>query len=306
MPKGRGRGEAAAWAGIAGNVALAAAKIVVGLWGASQALLADGLHALADAVGSVIVLVGVRVASTPADADHPYGHEKAESVAALLVAVLLSLAGVEVGFSSLRGLFSGAVRVPAASALWVAAGSVLVKGGLYRYSDLVGKRVGSEAIKVGAREHQAAAVASLAALVGIAGARLGFPRLDPGAGALVSVFIIRWGWELAASAVQDLLDARGDPQLIEVISQEAALVAGVGEIQVVKTRRMGNLILVDMEIGLDGRTPLADAHDIAERVRLRLQESVPAVKDVMVHINPLPFAPDGEPAELAEPIEEGK
>lgn len=283
----RARGEAGAWAGIAGNAALAAAKITVGALAGSRALLADGLHSVADLVGSVAVLVGLRVASAPADVGHPYGHEKAESVAALLVAAFLFFAGLEVAVTSGIGLIDRPPRVPDASALWVAAGAVVVKELLYRYLSGLGRRFGSEALRVGAREHRSDAVSSLAAVAGIAGARLGLPLLDPAAGVVVSLLIMHWGWDLSRQSVQDLIDARGDPRLLERIRALAAGVGGVGAVQLVRTRRMGASVLVDLEIGVAPSTTLARAHAIAEEVRARLVDGLPPVKDVMVHVNPL-------------------
>jgi cation diffusion facilitator family transporter len=285
------RDDGPAWAGLAGNLLLAALKVGVGIFGRSQALLADGIHSAADAVGSVAVLVGLAVARQPADPGHPYGHGKAESVAALAVALLLGLAGVEVAVASAGRLLHPVVAAPPAiAALWVAVLSVAVKEALYRYGRALGLRRRSPALLSSAEDHRSDALSSLAAVGGILGARLGVPLLDPAAGFFVSLFILRWGWLLTVGAIQDLLDARGEPRTLQRVEAEAARVAGVAGVQAIRTRRMGSDVLVDLEIGVDASRTLRAAHAVADRVRERVVAGVPEVRDVMVHVNPVESA----------------
>ena len=288
MSRRQRRDDRPAWAGLGGNLVLAALKVGVGIFGHSQALLADGIHSAADAVGSVAVLVGLAVARQPADAGHPYGHGKAESLASLAVAVLLGLAGLEVAVASAEHLLHPvAGPAPAVAALWVAAISVVVKEALYRYGRALGLRQRSPALLTSAEDHRSDALSSLAAFGGILGARLGLPILDPAAGFFVSLFIVRWGWLLAIGAMGDLVDARGEPRILQRVGTEARLVAGVAAVQQVRTRRMGSHVLVDMEIGVDASRTLREAHAVADRVRVRVVEHVPEVRDVMVHVNPV-------------------
>jgi cation diffusion facilitator family transporter len=282
------RDDRPAWAGLAANLALAALKVGVGILGRSGALLADGVHSAADAVGSVAVLVGLAVARRPADPGHPYGHGKAESVAALVVAILLGLAGVEVAAASAgRLLRPVAGPPPATAALWVAALSVVVKEALYRYGRALGLRHRSPALLSSAEDHRSDALSSLAAVGGILGARLGLPLLDPAAGFFVSLFILRWGWLLTLGAVGDLIDARGEPATLARVEAEAARVAGVAAVHLVRTRRMGSGVLVDLEIGVDASRTLREAHAVADGVRERIVARLPEVRDVMVHVNPV-------------------
>lgn len=282
------RDDRPAWAGLAGNLLLAALKVVVGLLGRSQALLADGIHSAADAAGSIAVLIGLRVARRPADAGHPYGHGKAESLASLVVAALLGLAGVEVAVAAALALLRpAAAPPPAVITLWVAVFSVALKEALYRYGRALGLRQRSPALLASAEDHRADAIASLAAVAGIAGARLGVPQLDPAAAFFVSLFIMRLGWTLAASAIQDLIDARGEPRTLARVVAEAGAFPGVASVQQVRTRRMGPDILVDLEIGVDGRRTLREVHAVADGVRARVVGRIPEVADVMVHVNPV-------------------
>jgi cation diffusion facilitator family transporter len=296
VSKPRTRDDRPAWAGLAGNLLLAALKVGVGLLGRSQALLADGIHSAADALGSVAVLVGLRVARQPADAGHPYGHGKAESLASLVVAALLGLAGAEVAVSSALALLRPhAGPSPDLATLWVAIVSVAVKEGLYRYGRALGLRQRSPALLSSAEDHRSDALSSLAAVGGILGARLGVPLLDPAAAFFVSLLIMRVGWRLGLGAIQDLIDARGEPRTLARLSAEARAYPGVAAVQQVRTRRMGRDLLVDMEIGVDGGRTLREAHAVADGVRNRLVRRVPEVADVMVHVNPVGEG-DGKPA----------
>lgn len=303
MSRPRPRDDRPAWAGLAGNLFLAALKIAVGLVGRSQALLADGIHSAADAVGSVAVLVGLRVARQPADAGHPYGHGKAESLAALAVAALLGLAGVEVAVSSAMALLRPTVAPdPALITLWVAALSVVLKEALYRYNRATGLRQRSPALLSSAEDHRSDAIASLAAVAGILGARLGVRLLDPAAAFFVSLFILRVGWLMGAGAVRDLVDARGEPRTLRRVVAEARAVPGVAAVQQVRTRRMGPDVLVDLEIGVDGRRSLRDAHAVADSVRVRLVEGLAEVADVMVHVNPVEVGDRGRAGPAGGPV----
>lgn len=280
------QGAVSAWAGILGNLLLAAFKLSAGVLAHSQAMLADGIHSLADLVGSSAVLVGFGVARHPADSCHPYGHDRAETVAAAVVALTLILAGLNVAYSAVHSLWMGVTAVPGLLALVAAVTSVVLKESLFRYKLAVGRRIDSPAVIANAWEHRSDVLTSLAAAAGILGARMGQPWLDPAAALAVSVFIIRWGWQTARSAVDDLMDRLPEPGTIDKIRAVAGSVAGVEGVGEVRARRMGPNILVDLKIAVHPEISVAAGHRVAHLVRDEVIRGLPKVRDVMVHVDP--------------------
>lgn len=287
------RSMAGAKAGILVNLALVLVKAAAGVLAGSIAMLADAFHSAADMVASAVVYVGLRVSSKPADEDHPYGHGKAESIASKIVAIIIILAGLNIGWVSLKALFHADHPAPGTAALWAALLSVAVKEGLFRHTFRVARENDCRALEANAYEHRSDALSSLAALVGIGGARLGAllgrPRLfylDPLAGLVVSVFIVRMGWQIARQAASELMDGQADPAFMAEVSQVVMSVDGVLEIHNIRARAAGPQYLVDLEIGVNGLISVHDGHDVALRVKERLLCEKKEVADVFIHVNP--------------------
>lgn len=289
---------------LVGNIALAALKIGGGIAFSSQAVLADGIHSLGDAAGSVAVLFGRRVAAEPPDAEHPYGHEKAESVAAFAVGVLLLAAGLSVAAEAIGRLLRGAPGEPGAAALGVAALAIAVKVVLYRLSADAARRAGSAGLLANARDSLADIWSSGAALLGVAMGRLGVRWGDPAMALAVSALLIGSGARLALDTLQELLEGRtaGDDAPLR---RAALSVSGVRELHSLRTRAMGPFVLVDLKIGVDGGMSVRDGHEVARRVAAAVHAAAPAVREVLVHVNPARSADQrgegpGDPAARAE------
>ncbi|MHB0886927.1 MAG: cation diffusion facilitator family transporter [Bacillota bacterium] len=195
----------AAWLGLGLNVVLAAAKIAAGLLAPSQAMLADGLHSAGDAAAALAVSIGIRVGRRPPDADHPHGHAKAEEVAALIVGVILGIAGLEIGLDSVVAVWSGGPTGPGRLALYVAGVAIVLKEGMYRYQSWLAAREGDAALAAAAAEHRTCALKTGITFLSVVGARWGLRWLDPAAGFIIGVFVMIMATRISRRAIDGLM-----------------------------------------------------------------------------------------------------
>ncbi|MEN9675008.1 MAG: hypothetical protein RIS76_904 [Verrucomicrobiota bacterium] len=270
------------------NFALAAAKLTGGILGHSQALVADAVESMADIVSSVIVWRGLVVAAQPPDDDHPYGHGKAESIATAIISTLLLMAAVGIGVSATREIFH-AHQPPHPWTLGILIGVVIIKEGLYRIAARVGQETSSSAVTSDAWHHRSDAITSFAAAIGITVAWIGGPAWAAAddVAAVFAAGIIGWnGWRLLRPALLDLMDTTPDPALALAIRSVAESVSGVNNVEKVLVRRMGWELLVDMHVRVEPQMTVAAAHGIAHQVKDAIRESHPAVRDVLIHIEP--------------------
>ncbi len=282
-----------AWIGILINFILMIIKGLAGYLANSQAMTADAFHSGADIFVSFAVIIGMFIASKPADQEHPYGHGKAETIASKIIALIIVLAGLNVAFSSLGAFFKGVDVTPGSMALWAALVSILVKEITFRYTYYLGEKVDCKVLLANSWEHRSDVFSSVAALIGIGGARIGdflgypfFLYMDPLAGLIVSVFIIRMGLCLAGEAAYELMDASAREDIIEDIRETACNVEGVTEIHDVKARSAGPYVLVDLRIGVRCDLTVKEGHDIAKRVKEGLLSQRDDILEVIVHVNP--------------------
>ncbi|GAB4275579.1 MAG: hypothetical protein Kow0092_31200 [Deferrisomatales bacterium] len=281
-------GEGVTLAGSLLNLVLVLIKLGAGVLGRSAALVADALHSLSDLASDLVVLFGYRVGRMPEDEHHPYGHGKVETLCTTAVGGLLIAVGLGMGWSSVTALRSaGGLPVPGSVALWAAAASIAVKEGLYRWTARVAADTDSRLLLANAWHHRSDALSSLAALAGVAGARLGLPWTDPAAALLVCAFVAKVGWDLAWQAVRDLVDTAVDPELRREIEQVVASVEGVLGYHGVRARRLGKDVLVDVDVEVDPELNVVQGHDVARAVRSALLRRVRNVRDAMVHVEPL-------------------
>jgi cation diffusion facilitator family transporter len=270
------------------NTLLAGGKMVAGVFGHSHALVADGVESLADLLSSLIVWRGLVVAATPPDADHPYGHGKAEPIAAAVVATMLFVAAAWIAVTSVVELFHPH-EAPAAFTLVVLLAVVLVKETLFRFVLREGVSLDNLAVTSDAWHHRSDAITSLAAGIGISIALIGGPdyaRADDVA-ALVAAGIIAWnGWRLLHGTLAELMDTAPDPQFNERVSGIAAGIPGVARIEQCRVRKMGGQYFVDMHVEVAPEMPVRDAHAIAHAVKDRVRADLPAVADVLIHLEP--------------------
>ena len=275
------------------NLALALIKGFAGVLARSQAMIADAFHSAGDLLVNIVVLFGLRASYKPADAEHPYGHGKAETLAQNIVGLLIIATGVYLAVTSLLTIQVEPVGPPGAVALYAAIFSIVVKWILYRYMWRVGEKENSGAIKANALDHRCDVLSSFAALVGIGGARLGatfgYPilyYLDPLAGIMVAVLIIMMGLGIMRDAGKELMDSMCSPEMLQEISSLVQDVPHVKEIHQVRARTSGSCLLVDIEIGIDGSLTVEEGHAVAHDVEENLFLKREDIITINVHVGP--------------------
>ena len=272
---------------IAGNAVLSLFKLLAGVLAHSGAMISDAVHSASDVLSSFIVIIGVKLSVREADKEHPYGHERFECVAAIVLAVVLAVTGLMIGYKAFGSIEErGSQPIPGVLALVAAAVSIVVKEAMYWYTRYYGKRLNSSSLMASAWDHRSDALSSVGALVGIAGARLGHPVMEPIASLVICLFILKAAYDIFCDAMGKMVDRAADAETEGrlrdcVLSEKNVL--GIDSLQ---TRTFGNRIYVDLEIRLDGALSLYEAHEIAERVHDRIERDFPSVKHIMVHVNP--------------------
>ncbi len=279
-------GVKASWITVVVNIILAAFKVMAGIIGNSSAMIADGVHTLSDVLTTFVVLLGLRISSKEADKEHPYGHEKYESVFAKVLSMLLLLTGIFIGYEAIKILISGETRTPKLIALIAAFLSIIVKEGMYWYTIKIARKIKSISMEADAWHHRSDAFSSIGTFVGVLGAQLGFTALDPIAGIIVSIFVVKVGVDLYIKSVKELVDEAASEEIIEMIRAKSKFIDGVKGIKSLKTRVFGNRIYVDIEIFVDSNISVRSGHDIAEKVHDKLEAEISDIKHCMVHIEP--------------------
>ena len=270
------------------NVTLTVVRALAAFTAGSTAVLADAANSGTDILATLVVLGGTRIAAKPPDPGHPYGHGKAEPVAAKLVGVLVSLTGVVTAVGAINALRGGGSEPVGVLAAWVTLASIAVKEVLARYLVGVARRTENSALMADAANQRTDVLASAAALVGALGGRFGIPALDPAMGVLVAGLILRMGLGLYWRSVNDLMDPAPEPAVMEKIEAAAAGVDGVRRIDELKARAFGAGVYVDCKVAVDGRLTVEEGHRIAGQVRHAVRAAVSGVRDVLVHVNPYP------------------
>ena len=274
---------------IVANFILTVFKLAAGVIASSGAMISDAIHSASDVFSTVVVIIGIRISRKASDKDHPYGHERLECVAAIVLATILAFTGLGIGYTALKQIVGGDyanLSVPGRLALVAAAVSILVKEGMYQYTRISAKRIDSSALMADAWHHRSDALSSVGALIGIGGARLGFPILDPAASVVICVFIEKAAYEIFMDAVDKMVDKACDEETEKGLARGALDQEGVLGVDLLHTRVFGNKIYVDIEIRADGEGTLRQAHAIAERVHDSIEKNFPKVKHIMVHVNP--------------------
>lgn len=269
------------------NVILCVFKISAGIIGNSKAMIADGVHTLSDVLATFVVYLGLRVSSKEADDNHPYGHEKYEPVFTKVVSIILIITGLLIGYESIMSLIRGNIVKPGKIALIAAFISIVVKEVMYWYTIKVAKDIKSIAMEADAWHHRSDAFSSIGTFAGILGARLGFTALDPIAGIIVSILILKVGVEFYLKAVRQLVDEAADEETIKKIKKLTCSLEGVKGIKTLKTRIFGNKLYVDIDIFVDGALTVEEGHDIAENVHDVIERGIEEVKHCMVHVEPM-------------------
>lgn len=275
--------------GIIGNILLSAFKLTAGITGSSGAMISDAVHSLSDVFATLIAYWGVKIAEKAPDSQHPYGHDRFECVISLVLSAVLLFTGAGIAWSAAQHLwFSPAISpaIPGKIALIAAIVSIAVKEWMFQYTKRWAERIHSSAFLADAWHHRSDALSSVGALIGIAGARLGYPRLDPLAGLVIAGMIGKVAIDICRDALSKMVDQACSPSFEErlracILSQD-----GVQSIDLLHTRKFGECVYVDVELGVDGTMSLRAAHEIAESVHQRVEQEFPMVKHIMVHLNP--------------------
>ena len=274
---------------IIGNILLSVMKLIAGFIAHSNAMISDAIHSASDVFSTFVVIIGIKLASKKADKEHPYGHERLECVAAIVLSMVLFITGFGIGAAALKNITSGDynnIVVPGILALVAAIVSIVSKEAMYWYTRYNAKRIDSSALMADAWHHRSDAFSSIGALIGIAGARLGFPIMDSIASLIIFVFIIKAAYDIFKDAIDKMVDHACDDATVSQIRECVMMHEDVLGIDMLQTRIFGNKIYVDLEIETDGSYTLSKAHTIAETVHDDIEKSFPKVKHIMVHVNP--------------------
>ena len=275
---------------IAGNAVLSLFKLFAGIFANSGAMISDAVHSASDVFSSIIVIIGVKMSAKESDREHPYGHERFECVAAIVLAVILCITGLFIGYAVIGQIAAGNTgegAAPGVLALAAAVISILCKEAMYWYTRFFAKRLDSAALMADAWHHRSDALSSAGALVGIAGARMGVPVLDKIASLIICVFIVKAAYDIFMDAVSKMVDRSCSEETEREILQCAAQQRGVLGVDLIQTRVFGSKIYVDIEIRADGAITLAESHEIAEQVHDAIETRFAKVKHIMVHVNPV-------------------
>ena len=273
--------------GVVCNVALTLFKLIAGIVANSAAMVADAVHSASDIVGSFVVMIGAVISNKAPDTEHPYGHEKLECIASVILGNILVAVGALIGYNGILKIVSGeTLTAPGTLALIAAVASIVVKEALYWYTILGAKKINSVSLKAEAWHHRSDALASIGSFVGMLGARLGVPVLDPIASVVICLFIFKVAYGIFRESIDRLIDHACCDETVEQMRETLAAVPGVLAVDDIKTRLFGSRTYVDVEIAADGDLPLREAHAIAEAAHHTLEREFPEVKHCTVHVNP--------------------
>ena len=274
---------------IFGNIILSVLKFFAGVFSHSSAMISDAIHSASDVFSSIIVIIGVRLSSKESDKEHPYGHERLECIAAVVLSIILFLTGLGIGFQACSNIVTQKYKllpIPGMIALLAAIISIICKEAMFQYTRFYAKKIDSSALMADAWHHRSDALSSVGALIGIGASRLGFPIMDSVASIVIFVFISKAAYSIFIDAIHKLVDHSCDEITEKEIYDFVMGNPNVLGIDLLQTRIFGNKIYVDLEIQMDASLTLHTAHEIAENIHTELENSFPKVKHVMIHINP--------------------
>lgn len=276
------------WAiiGVVGNLILTLFKAFAGIFGGSSAMVADALHSASDIIASAVVYVSLKIAKKPADEEHPFGHGKAEAISAAIVGIMLLMAGIVIIKTAYTTITGGPIEAPGIIALYAAVFSIVIKEAMYRVTYKVGKRISSPSTIANALDHRSDAFSSIATFIGIGGAILGYPIMDPIAGGIVALFILKMGYDIVVDAVNQIMDKCPEKDKVALIKEAVLNTPGVENTHGIRIRQSGPFYLVDLDICVDKNTSLDKAHEIGDIVRENVHKTIDKVSEVRVHIDP--------------------
>jgi cation diffusion facilitator family transporter len=276
------------WVGLLVNVFLVVIKFTAGIYGRSQALVADAIHSLTDLTTDIAVIAGSHYWSRPPDENHPYGHRRLETLVTVFIAVVLIAAGLGIGWKAISTLQEKPAAPPGWIAVFAALASIVCKESIYRWTAITGRRVKSPALAANAWHHRTDALSSLPVLIAVAGARI-FPTwsfLDRVGAVIVSIFILHASIKIIWPGLSELIDVGAPEETRKKIQDIALKNKGVLQVHDIRTRYISTSIQVDLHIVVEGSITVREGHDIADDVRARIIDAISEVLDVIVHVDP--------------------
>jgi len=274
---------------IIGNIILSAFKLFAGIFANSAAMVSDAVHSASDVFSTFIVIIGIKISAKESDKEHPYGHERYECAVAIILAVILAATGIGIGYSGVSSIITGNyahMAVPGILALIAAVISIISKEVMYWYTRAAAKHINSGALMADAWHHRSDAMSSIGSLLGILGARLGFPLFDSIACLIICIFILKAALSIFIDSIKKMTDTACDDSLIESIHETILRQDGVICIDCLRTRLFGNKVYIDVDISTNGNVTLYEGHAVAEKVHDEIETLYPEVKHCMVHMNP--------------------
>ncbi|MBE5962506.1 MAG: cation transporter [Lachnospiraceae bacterium] len=271
------------------NVLLSLIKLVAGIVAKSGAMISDAVHSASDVFSTFIVMIGVTIAGKKSDEEHPYGHDRLECVASVVLAVILAFIGLGIGITGIKKVMGGDyghLQIPGELALIAAIVSIVVKEWMYWFTRAAAKKINSGALMADAWHHRSDALSSVGSFIGIFGARMGFPILDPVASIVICFFIEKAAVDIFKDAMNKMVDKSCSEDMVNEMKQVILNDKDVIAIDEIKTRLFGAKVYVEVEILVDGSKTLVEAHETAENVHMSIENRFPDVKHCMVHVNP--------------------
>jgi len=268
------------------NACLMVVKLLAGHLGNSEAVFADGMESACDFVAILSAMIALKIGRKSYDNEHPYGHGKAESIAAILVSLVIFATGCGILYKSVRTIVDGDYAEPQLIAVLAALATIIIKETLYRYTSSVSRKLESPAVEAIAKDHRKDALTTVATLIGVGSAYFGVVLMDPLAAGLTAVFIFYIAGTTFHSATRDLMDSQPPGELISEITAIAERVPGIEHIHGIRGRRSGQYLIIDLKLDMDPEMTVKRSHEIAVDVKRLIFERFPNVGDVMVHINP--------------------
>lgn len=279
------KSQRGAWLSIAAYLLLTALKLSMGWWSGSNGLVADGINNLTDVLGSIAVLLGLRVAVRPADADHRYGHQRAENVAAVVVAVIMGLISLNVVVSSVQALLDQNHRPPEMAAIWVGIASALAMLGVYSYNARLARLTGSKALAANAYDNRTDALTSVGTALGILASQAGWRWGDPAAGFIIALITLYTAWRIGYEGVHTLMDGF-DAESLKKIRNRVVRIEGVATVRDVRARHLGSTVAVELTVSVRPSLSVEEAHRICDRIERALQGYM-SIDHVHVHVEPV-------------------
>ena len=268
------------------NIILTLIKLIAGIIGSSVSMISDAIHSASDVLSTFIVMIGIYISNKQSDHEHPYGHERFECIAAIILAVFLAIVGVNIGISGIKNIAGDNLKEPSMIALVAALISILIKEWMYRYTKKVADKINSGALLADAWHHRSDALSSVGAFVGILGSILGLKFFDTLASIIIALFIIKVAYDIIKDALDKMLDTSCSEEVENRLKELILSNKEVLSIDDLKTRLFGSKMYVDLEIGVDSTLTLIEAHTIAENIHDSVEKEFTNCKHCMVHVNP--------------------